>query len=559
MGRREGRRGARAGGESESASLGLSVRCERSSPNCRNGQARSAIPNFNRGHCFLRGKSPTAQPSGILVLQHRRATHPCASILVPPSEGLLLAPRQRVLGPASTGMLQRLTAPLRRRLQTVSARYYISTDELFGDEIPEVLNVDNSKTVKNFQAYPINKKIKGKYMCVWSKETNKSIFDVIKLLTTTSKRQLNFPGVSDSRTLLKTIVPDKSKIANTTAPHVTWMGHASCYFQTEGCYFLTDPVWSSRASPLSFLGPKRYLPPPIEVEDLKIDVVMLSHTHYDHLDIATAKRIGNRATWYVSSPQLFCPCIHVSLPVPPSLSPPPASLLITGWNATGMLRCTFLVFGVHARRLVPLGVGKILKSVGVTNVVEMDWWDTYDHLTPAGSNIEVMFVPSKHWTSRTPFDRNTCLWGGFALMGRESKFYFCGDTAYANVFKLIGDNLGPFDLAAVPIGAYTPRWFMKNVHCSPDEALQIHLDLRAKQSVAVHWGMFPLTEEDPVEPALELARIRDQRDISPSQFFTMALGETLQVGAEPQNDFATQNSQLYKHYLEVLLSGTLPK
>eukprot|EP00981_Chlorochromonas_danica_P008845 scaffold2312_cov165-Ochromonas_danica.AAC.85 len=395
-------------------------------------------------------------------------------------------------------MLRR-TAGLMKSCQAYSTRRpYVSANDLFGEEEPEVLTVENSKTVRSFQAYPINKKINGRFVSIYNKDTNKSLWDVLRLLFSTPKQHLKLPGVADSKELIKRIIPDRAKIRSTSSPHATWFGHATCYFQSGGTYFLTDPVWGQRASPLSFIGPKRFSPSPIEIEDLKIDVVLLSHTHYDHMDVESVKRIGNRAL------------------------------------------------------VVPLGVGAILKSMGVTNWVELDWWGSYNYLAKDGNNIEVMFVPTKHWTSRTPFDKNTCLWGGYAVFTPEAKFFFCGDTAYASVFKLIGDNLGPFDFAAVPIGAYSPRWFMKNVHCNPEEAVKIHEDLRAKQSMAIHWGTFPMTSEDPVEPALELARLRDLRNINTSDFFTMAQGETIILGEEPQYDFATLYKEHYDHYLDNL-------
>lgn len=197
-------------------------------------------------------------------------------------------------------------------------------------------------------------------------------------------------------------------------------------------------------------------------------------------------------------------------------------------------------------------MGKILSAVGVNNVVELDWWDSYHHLTPSGTSIEVMFTPAKHWTSRSLWDRNTCLWGSFAILGREAKYFFGGDTAYCNVFKLIGENLGPFDMAAIPIGAYSPRWFMKDVHCNPEESVRIHQDLRAKQSFGIHWGTFPLTEEDPIEPALELARVRDLRNIPAKFFFTMAQGETAYLDHQPVHDVASMYDENYGHYLQIL-------
>lgn len=255
-------------------------------------------------------------------------------------------------------------------------------------------------------------------------------------------------------------------------------------------------MWSDRASPLSFAGPKRYIQPPIELEDLKIDVVLLSHTHYDHLDIASVCRIGNRAHW-----------------------------------------------------IVPLGVKQFLVNLGVTNVTELDWWQNYHYINAEGKTAEIIFCPTKHWTSRTLFDRNTCLWGAFAVRSGQTKFFFTGDTAYCEVFKLIGEKFGPFDVAAIPIGAYSPRWFMKDVHCNPKEAVQIHQDLRSKQSVAIHWGTYPMTDEDKIEPALELARARDLIELPVENMFTMAHGETWNIGDLPSYDLATKYPHLYGEYL----------
>ena len=167
--------------------------------------------------------------------------------------------------------------------------------------------------------------------------------------------------------------------------------------------------------------------------------------------------------------------------------------------------------------------------------------------------MKIVFTPAKHWTSRTPFDRNTCLWGGYAVLGSKMKFYFAGDTAYCPItFNLIGDNFGPFDLAAIPIGAYSPRWFVGCFHCDPEEAVKIHKDIKSKKSFAIHWATFPLTEEDPLEPSLELARARNVHNLSHEEFFTMAHGETLHYDESPGHDVATNHPHLYKHYLEWL-------
>ncbi len=209
----------------------------------------------------------------------------------------------------------------------------------------------------------------------------------------------------------------------------------------------------------------------------------------------------------------------------------------------------------YTLRIVPLGVKKQLNSIGITNVLELDWWGSYHHLTSKGINIEIVFTPTKHWTSRTPFDKNTSLWGSYAVIGSQSRFFFTGDSAYCSVFKTVGEYYGPFDIAAIPIGAYTPRWFMKDVHCNPEEAVKIHKDLRSKRSCAIHWGTFPLTAEDPIEPAFELARIRNMLKMEANSFFTMGIGETIKFSEEGKFDLATVYDDYYGHYLQSLRNG----
>jgi N-acyl-phosphatidylethanolamine-hydrolysing phospholipase D len=376
------------------------------------------------------------------------------------------------------------------------ARSYISVDELAftGDSVPVATGATATAVMKT----PRSHKVAGRFISPWTAKTNKPLFSVLKYLSQPKRPPLTFSKEVDRLLILKPIEVNRTKIRSIISPHITWMGHASCYFQSDGLYFLTDPVWSERASPVSFAGPKRYINPPIELEDLKIDVVLVSHTHYDHLDLPSVRRIGNRAHW-----------------------------------------------------VVPMGVKEILRKEGVTNCTELEWWESYHHVNARGSTAEIIFTPTKHWTSRTPFDRNSCLWGSYIVKANSSKFFFTGDTAYCETFKLIGENYGPFDFAAIPIGAYSPRWFMKHVHCNPEEAVMIHEDLRSKQSIAIHWGTFPMTDEDKIEPPLELARVRDMRSIPSRSFFSMAHGETLIAGDAPKFDLATLHPDLYGEYLSL--------
>ena len=354
----------------------------------------------------------------------------------------------------------------------------------------EIIETSESDLDAHGEAFPKCKLVGARYVSPFTKTTEKSIFSVLTWLLTRRPNPLKFPNVSNSIDLIPINKFDKDKVNNQEASF-TWLGHASCYFQTDGLYFITDPIWSDRASPSQYFGPKRYIKPSVPLEDLKIDVVLLSHTHYDHLDYNTAKKIGNKALW-----------------------------------------------------IVPLGVKKILKSMGIDNCVELDWWSSQQLSTATGTDLKVVFLPAKHWTSRTPFDRNQCLWGGFAVITPNKRFYFAGDTAYSKVFKTIGEEYGPFDFSAIPIGAYKPQWFMKDFHCDPEEAVQIHLDVKSKQTAAIHWGTFPLADEEIIEPALELARARNLKNAD--NFFTMGHGETIILGDKPQYDMAT----LYPHLLD---------
>lgn len=271
----------------------------------------------------------------------------------------------------------------------------------------------------------------------------------------------------------------------------------------NGVNILTDPIWSDYASPLQFMGPKRYIKPALDLNKLDIDIVLLSHTHYDHLDYNTATKIGNRAKW-----------------------------------------------------IVPLGAMEVLRNFGISNCVELDWWASHQVMETAKSgSVDITFTPTKHWTSRNPFDRNTSLWGSFVVKSNTSSFFFGGDTAYHDVFKIIGAKYGPFDFAALPIGAYKPRWFMKDNHVNPEEAVMIHTDIRSKQTAAIHWGTFPLSDEDYVEPALELARVREILGVPVRDFFSLQHGDTWILGDEPKSDFAMLRPKMFQEYQEYYYSS----
>jgi len=336
----------------------------------------------------------------------------------------------------------------------------------------------------------------NRYFGPW-KRKEKSIGDLMALMISNFRRKVKYHQSLDIPPI-PIVDADIPTVSSESNSYFTWMGHSSCYVQLGGKHFLTDPMWSARACPFNRFGPYRYIRPPVPLEDIAIDYVLLSHTHYDHFDYPSARRIGNRAKW-----------------------------------------------------IVPKGVKELLGKLNIDNVVELDWWESHivDDTMESSSPIEIVFTPAKHWTCRSLFDNGTCLWGSFAVLAKNGRFFFGGDTAYCSVFKQIGEMYGPFDLAAIPVGAYLPRWFMKDLHCDPTEAVKIHQDLCAKQSVGIHWGTFKLTEEENTEPALELARARAASGVSNQQFFTMAHGETVSFGSHSLHDFATLYPHLYESYL----------
>ena len=260
---------------------------------------------------------------------------------------------------------------------------------------------------------------------------------------------------------------------NRTQPTVTWLGHASFLLQFAGINLVTDPHLSPRASPFTSVGPKRWMPPAIATRDLPhIDLVLLSHNHYDHLDAPTVRGLQRQA-------------------------------------------------GGAPRFMVPLRMKPWFTRKGMTDVVELDWWETH-----AVRDFRLSFTPVQHWSGRTTWDRNATLWGGWRLDHADFSFFFAGDTGYSRDFADIHERLGGVDLAALPIGAYAPRWFMQSAHVNPEEAVQIHRDLHARHSVAMHWGTFVLTDEPLDEPPQRLRRVLADEGMSEHDFWIMRHGET---------------------------------
>lgn len=238
-------------------------------------------------------------------------------------------------------------------------------------------------------------------------------------------------------------------------PTVTWVGHATVLVEMDGVRFLTDPMWSKRASPLAWLGPARRVEPGIAFEDLPaIDFVLISHNHFDHLDLPTLKRLAERDP--------------------------------------------------ETRFVVPLGNAKLLRDRGISQVIELDWME---HVDLGG--VEIHCLPSQHWSKRSLNDTNKALWSSWAVIGDERRFYFAGDTGYFGGFAEIGETLGPFDLAAVPIGAYEPTEMMFPSHMDPEQAFQAAVDLQARTALGIHFGTFDLADEPLDEPP---KRFRDEAE-----------------------------------------------
>ena len=280
--------------------------------------------------------------------------------------------------------------------------------------------------------------------------------------TSLSPRTFEAPRVANDGALLR---------AGSINPSITWIGHATLLVQLNGINILTDPQWSERASPVSWGGPSRLSPPGVDFENLpRIDVVLISHDHYDHLDLKTVKRLAD---------------IHDP----------------------------FFV--------VPLGMKAWFAGNGMKRVEELDWWQERVY-----REVRFVCLPAQHFAQRTLSDANERLWASWAVVSPERRLYYSGDTGYFDGFKEIGRRLGPFDVAAIAIGAYLPPEIMKAVHLTPEEAVQAFTDLDGRTLLGIHWGTFDLAEEPLGEPPQRmLAEIR-RRNIDAARGWIFKIGET---------------------------------
>ena len=277
--------------------------------------------------------------------------------------------------------------------------------------------------------------------------------------------------------------PNVEKPLNLDAPQVTWMNHSTFLVKVGTLHLLTDPIWSERCSPFSFLGPRRLHPVPLDLKELPpIDLVLLSHDHYDHFDKQTLLKLlaaHPGATW-----------------------------------------------------VVPLGLRSRLRKLGMRQIIEMEWWEDVS-IGLQSQEIVITAVPAQHFSGRGLFDKNRTLWSGFVLDflkkdESRKRLYFVGDTGYnAKDFKAIGEQFKGMDLSLIPIGTYIPRAFMSPVHISPEQAIVIHQEVASGLSIGMHWQTFRLSGEPLERPPYDLYCALKRKNIDPSVFRILRPGQTI--------------------------------
>jgi L-ascorbate metabolism protein UlaG (beta-lactamase superfamily) len=271
---------------------------------------------------------------------------------------------------------------------------------------------------------------------------------------------------------------------------LTWLGHACFLIRTGGFTILTDPFLSEFASPIPGLGPKRYVPPGLAIEDLPpVDALVVSHNHYDHLDGPSVEEI---------------------------------SLKVKRDR------------GGASAAVVPSGLGSFFRPRGYSDVRELGWGEgTFlrksSSFSSSSSSVSLSCLPCIHFSGRTPFDRNETLWCSWKIVSPSRRLYFAGDTGYGPVFAELGRTHGPFDVALLPIGAYEPAAIMKSVHLNPEEAVQAGQDLGAKTLVAMHWGTIVLTDEPPFEPPARFRAAAVRAGVPDGRAWVMKIGETREI------------------------------
>lgn len=323
------------------------------------------------------------------------------------------------------------------------------------------MNCSNSKPFSKSDHYDPQS---GIFFNPTLEKQSKNILDILKwkFATTAKEWPTNIP-LSHQPLLIS---PYKNNDVN-----LTFINHSTFLIQLKEMNILTDPVYSKRVSPVSWLGPKRVHEPGVALDDLPpIHMVIISHNHFDHLDINTLKKLEEK-------------------------------------------------FKPHF--LVPLGDEVLLKKEGLKKVSSLDWYQSFTL-----NEIEFIFTPTQHWSRRGLFDTNKSLWGGYIIRNQKKKIYFGGDAGYSKYFKEIYKLYGPMDISLLPIGAYAPRWFMQDMHMDPEEAIWAHQDLESKKSIGIHFGTFQLTNEAREEPTQKLQIHLKNQKISPDDFMVLEPGQS---------------------------------
>ena len=263
----------------------------------------------------------------------------------------------------------------------------------------------------------------------------------------------------------------------TAGDKIQWLGHSAFRYRISNTVILTDPLLTNRASPFQWAGPKRFVPSPLKPEDAKADLILITHNHYDHLDLETLKQLPNKDKVQV---------------------------------------------------IVPLGVAPLVKEAGITHVQELDW-----HQSTTFNGLHITLVPAIHFSARWTNDRNQTLWGGYVIKSDTLNLYLTGDTTlHPTVFKEIGEKYGPFTHGLVSIGAYEPRNIMVGSHTTPEEAVEIAKQTRSHNVIAHHWGALVLTPEPAFEPPVRFKAAAKAAGLPEEQTWVMKVGETRHLKAE---------------------------
>jgi N-acyl-phosphatidylethanolamine-hydrolysing phospholipase D len=316
------------------------------------------------------------------------------------------------------------------------------------------------------------------YRNPWPDAEPRGLRDVIRWSLERRRQALAPDPPAESFPIAQPTFPDRAGIGELSA---TWVGHSTVLLQLGAINILTDPMWSDRASPVSFAGPRRLVQPAFALEALPaIDVILISHNHYDHLDRPTVRALARRMP--------------------------------------------------EAEWVVPLGLARLIRRWGADRVREVDWWETVEIRTTAGL-ASISGTPAQHFSARGLWDRGRTLWCSWAMTAGGHRAFFAGDTAYHPEFSAIGQRYGPFDLVMLPIGAYEPRWFMKIVHMNPPEALRSYAELTGSRAgqvamLPIHWGTFRLTDEAMFDPPRWTAQLWSEAGYDRDLLWLVEHGET---------------------------------